>query len=386
MNYDERALKLHETFRGKIEITGKVSLRNKADLSLAYTPGVAAPCRKIQENPEEVYRYTNKRNTVAVITDGSAVLGLGNIGAKAALPVMEGKALLFKTFAGIDAVPICLQTQDDREIVHIVKAIAPAFGGINLEDIAAPRCFHIERQLQEELDIPVFHDDQHGTAVVVTAALFNAAEIAGKRMERLKVVINGAGAAGTAIARMLLAAGVTDIIVCDRMGAISSGMTALPVAMRELAAVTNKEKKTGSLGDVLRDADVFVGVSAPGVLTADMIRSMADDPILFLMANPEPEIFPEKAIDAGARIIGTGRSDYPNQINNVLAFPGIFKGALEARADRITESMKMGAARALAAAVSEDEKRGNRIIPDVFSPGISQRVADAVSKSWKKER
>ena len=305
MNYDERALKLHETFRGKIEITGKVSLRNKADLSLAYTPGVAAPCRKIQENPEEVYRYTNKRNTVAVITDGSAVLGLGNIGAKAALPVMEGKALLFKTFAGIDAVPICLQTQDDREIVHIVKAIAPAFGGINLEDIAAPRCFHIERQLQEELDIPVFHDDQHGTAVVVTAALFNAAEIAGKRMERLKVVINGAGAAGTAIARMLLAAGVTDIIVCDRMGAISSGMTALPVAMRELAAVTNKEKKTGSLGDVLRDADVFVGVSAPGVLTADMIRSMADDPILFLMANPEPEIFPEKAIDAGARIIGT---------------------------------------------------------------------------------
>ena len=385
MNYDERALYIHERFRGKIEIKGKTDVKSMEDLSVVYTPGVAAPCREIYENPKEIYRYTNKQNTVAIVTDGSAVLGLGNIGAEASIPVMEGKALLFKTFAGIDAVPICLRTQDSEEMINTIKEIAPVFGGINLEDIAAPRCFEIEKRLQEELDIPVFHDDQHGTAIVVTAALLNASEVAGKRMETLHVVINGAGAAGTAIAKMLLSVGVKDLIVCDKAGALCQGGTKLPPAMQELASITNPRRRKGNLEDILEGADVFIGVSAPGVLTADMIRKMAQSPILFPMANPEPEIWPEEALQAGARIIGTGRSDYPNQINNVLAFPGVFKGALQVGAERFTEAMKIAAAKALADAVPEEQRTESRIIPDVFWPGLSQRVADAVAAAWKKE-
>lgn len=385
MNYDERALYIHERFRGKIEIKGKTDVKSMEDLSVVYTPGVAAPCRGIYENPKEIYRYTNKQNTVAIVTDGSAVLGLGNIGAEASIPVMEGKALLFKTFAGIDAVPICLRTQDSEEMIKTIKEIAPVFGGINLEDIAAPRCFEIEKRLQEELDIPVFHDDQHGTAIVVTAALLNASEVAGKRMETLHVVINGAGAAGTAIAKMLLSVGVKDLIVCDKAGALCQGGTKLPPAMQELASITNPRRRKGNLEDILEGADVFIGVSAPGVLTADMIRKMAQSPILFPMANPEPEIWPEEALQAGARIIGTGRSDYPNQINNVLAFPGVFKGALQVGAERFTEAMKIAAAKALADAVPEEQRTESRIIPDVFWPGLSQRVADAVAAAWKKE-
>lgn len=385
MNYDEKALYIHERFRGKIEIKGKTDVKSMEDLSVVYTPGVAAPCREIYENPKEIYRYTNKQNTVAIVTDGSAVLGLGNIGAEASIPVMEGKALLFKTFAGIDAVPICLRTQDSEEMIKTIKEIAPVFGGINLEDIAAPRCFEIEKRLQEELDIPVFHDDQHGTAIVVTAALLNASEVAGKRMETLHVVINGAGAAGTAIAKMLLSVGVKDLIVCDKAGALCQGGTKLPSAMQELASITNPRRRKGNLEDILEGADVFIGVSAPGVLTADMIRKMAQSPILFPMANPEPEIWPEEALQAGARIIGTGRSDYPNQINNVLAFPGVFKGALQVGAERFTEAMKIAAAKALADAVPEEQRTESRIIPDVFWPGLSQRVADAVAAAWKKE-
>lgn len=385
MNYDERALYIHERFRGKIEIKGKTDVKSMEDLSVVYTPGVAAPCREIYENPKEIYRYTNKQNTVAIVTDGSAVLGLGNIGAEASIPVMEGKALLFKTFAGIDAVPICLRTQDSEEMIKTIKEIAPVFGGINLEDIAAPRCFEIEKRLQEELDIPVFHDDQHGTAIVVTAALLNASEVAGKRMETLHVVINGAGAAGTAIAKMLLSVGVKDLIVCDKAGALCQEGTKLPSAMQELASITNPRRRKGNLEDILEGADVFIGVSAPGVLTADMIRKMAQSPILFPMANPEPEIWPEEALQAGARIIGTGRSDYPNQINNVLAFPGVFKGALQVGAERFTEAMKIAAAKALADAVPEEQRTESRIIPDVFWPGLSQRVADAVAAAWKKE-
>lgn len=383
MDYYKESLKMHEEHRGKMEVASKVKVANKDDLSTAYTPGVAEPCRKIHKNPEDVYKYTNKSNTVAVISDGSAVLGLGNIGGLASIPVMDGKSLLFKEFAGIDAFPVCLETQDVDEIVNIAKNIAPTLGGINLEDIAAPRCFEIERKLQEQVDIPVFHDDQHGTAVVVTAAIMNALKITGKQWKNVKVVINGAGAAGTAIARMLLAAGAGDVIVCDQIGVLAKDDDRLNPAQEELARMTNQNLVRGTLADVMKGADVFVGVSAPRIVNEEMIASMAKDAIVFPMANPEPEIMPDLAKKAGARIVGTGRSDFPNQINNVLAFPGIFKGALEARAKRITEDMKIAAARALADIITEDELCEEYIIPSAFHPGVADAVAEAVAGAWK---
>ena len=383
MDYYKESLKMHEEHRGKMEVASKVKVTNKDDLSTAYTPGVAEPCRKIHENPEDVYKYTNKSNTVAVISDGSAVLGLGNIGGLASIPVMDGKSLLFKEFAGIDAFPVCLETQDVDEIVNIAKNIAPTLGGINLEDIAAPRCFEIERKLQEQVDIPVFHDDQHGTAVVVTAAIMNALKITGKQWKNVKVVINGAGAAGTAIARMLLAAGAGDVIVCDQIGVLAKDDDRLNPAQEELARMTNQNLVRGTLADVMKGADVFVGVSAPRIVNEEMIASMAKDAIVFPMANPEPEIMPDLAKKAGARIVGTGRSDFPNQINNVLAFPGIFKGALEARAKRITEDMKIAAARALADIITGDELCEEYIIPSAFHPGVADAVAEAVAGAWK---
>lgn len=383
MDYYKESLKMHEEHRGKMEVASKVKVTNKDDLSTAYTPGVAEPCRKIHENPEDVYKYTNKSNTVAVISDGSAVLGLGNIGGLASIPVMDGKSLLFKEFAGIDAFPVCLETQDVDEIVNIAKNIAPTLGGINLEDIAAPRCFEIERKLQEQVDIPVFHDDQHGTAVVVTAAIMNALKITGKQWKNVKVVINGAGAAGTAIARMLLAAGAGDVIVCDKIGVLAKDDDRLNPAQEELARMTNQNLVRGTLADVMKGADVFVGVSAPRIVNEEMIASMAKDAIVFPMTNPEPEIMPDLAKKAGARIVGTGRSDFPNQINNVLAFPGIFKGALEARAKRITEDMKIAAARALADIITEDELCEEYIIPSAFHPGVADAVAEAVAGAWK---
>lgn len=383
MNYYEKSLQAHEENKGKLAVRSKLKVTNKDELSIAYTPGVAEPCRKIHENPEEVYKYTAKGNMVAVVSDGSAVLGLGNIGAKAAIPVMEGKAVLFKEFADVDAIPICLETQDTDEIINIVKNLAPTFGGINLEDISAPRCFEIERRLQDLVDIPVFHDDQHGTAVVVSAAAINALKIVGKTMEEIKVVINGAGAAGTAIAKMFLNLGVKNVIVCDRSGAICRTNEQLSPAKMELAMITNENLETGTLKDVLEGADMFVGVSAPKSLTEEMVKSMAKDPIVFPMANPEPEIMPDLAKKAGARVIGTGRSDFPNQINNVLAFPGIFKGALSVRASRITEEMKVAAAFALAGLVKENELKEEYIIPSPFTGGVADVVAAAVAGTWK---
>lgn len=383
MDYYKESLKMHEEHRGKMAVASKVPVKNKDDLSTAYTPGVAEPCRKIHENPEDVYRYTNKSNTVAVISDGSAVLGLGNIGGLASIPVMDGKSLLFKEFAGIDAIPICLETQDVDEIVNIAKNIAPTLGGINLEDIAAPRCFEIERKLQEQVDIPVFHDDQHGTAVVVTAAIINALKIVGKKWEDLKVVISGAGAAGAAIAKMLLSVGAGDVIVCDRIGPLAKNDDRLSPAKEELARITNKNLVNGTLADALVGADVFIGVSAPRIVTEEMVASMAKDALVFPMSNPEPEIMPDLAKQAGARVVGTGRSDFPNQINNVLAFPGIFKGALEARAKRITEDMKIAAAKALADIIPEGELKEDYIIPSAFHPGVADAIAKAVASAWK---
>ena len=383
MDYYKESLKMHEENKGKMEVASKVPVKNKDDLSTAYTPGVAEPCRKINENPEDVYKYTNKSNTVAVISDGSAVLGLGNIGGLASIPVMDGKSLLFKEFAGIDAIPICLETQDVDEIVMVAKNIAPTLGGINLEDIAAPRCFEIERKLQEEVDIPVFHDDQHGTAVVVTAAIFNALKIIGKKMEDLKIVISGAGAAGAAIAKMLLSVGAGDVIVCDRIGPLAKNDDRLTPAKEEIARITNHNLVNGTLADALVGADVFIGVSAPKIVTEEMVASMADDAIVLPMSNPEPEIMPDLVNKAGARVVGTGRSDFPNQINNVLAFPGIFKGALAARAKRITEDMKIAAARALADIISEEELCEEYIIPSAFHPGVADAIAEAVAAAWK---
>ncbi len=383
MDYYKESLNMHETHKGKMEVASKVPVKDKDDLSTAYTPGVAEPCRKIHENPDEVYRYTNKGNTVAVISDGSAVLGLGNIGGLASIPVMDGKSLLFKEFAGIDAIPICLETQDVDEIVNIAKNIAPALGGINLEDISAPRCFEIERKLQEQVDIPVFHDDQHGTAVVVTAAIINALKIVGKKWEDLKIVISGAGAAGAAIAKMLLSIGAGDVIVCDRIGPLVKTDDRLSPAKEEIARSTNKHMVRGTLADALVGADIFIGVSAPKIVTEAMIASMAKDALVFPMSNPEPEIMPDLAKKAGARIVGTGRSDFPNQINNVLAFPGIFKGALEARAKRITEDMKVAAARALAAIIPESQLTEDYIIPSAFHPGVADAIAKAVTRAWK---
>ncbi len=383
MDYYKASLKMHEEHKGKMAVASKVKVENKDDLSTAYTPGVAEPCRKIHENPEDVYKYTNKSNIVAVVSDGSAVLGLGNIGGLASIPVMDGKSLLFKEFAGIDAFPICLETQDVDEIVNIVKNIAPTLGGINLEDISAPRCFEIEEKLQAQVDIPVFHDDQHGTAVVVSAAVINSAKFTGRSLESMKVVVNGAGAAGTAITRMLMNLGIRDIVVCDINGILTNDMDGLDDAKKKLAAVTNRDQIKGSLADAVKGRDLFIGVSAAKVLTQDMVKTMNDDAIIFAMANPEPEIQPDLAKEAGAAVVGTGRSDHPNQINNVLIFPGLFKGALAARAKRITEEMKTAAAFALAGIIKDDELSADYIIPSAFYPGAADIVAAAVEKAWK---
>ncbi len=385
MDYYEKALKLHSENKGKLEVTCKVPLETKEDLSVAYTPGVAQPCKEIEKNEENVYEYTTKGNTVAVITDGSAVLGLGNIGDKAAIPVMEGKAALFKRFAGIDAVPICVRTQESEEFINIVSNISATFGGINLEDISAPRCFEIEKKLQEKLDIPVFHDDQHGTAIVVTAAIINALKIVKKELGNVKIAVSGAGAAGSAIVRMLLNAGARNIVVSDIKGILNREDETLSEANMKLAEITNPELQKGKLSDAMKGADIFIGVSAPNIVTKEMVSGMNEKAIVFAMANPEPEIYPHIAKEAGASVVGTGRSDFPNQINNVLAFPGIFRGALNARAKRITEKMKVAAAYALASVVKEEELCEDYIIPDIFYPGISDIVAREVEKAWKEE-
>ena len=376
----EESLKLHEEHKGKLEVTSKIKVKNMQDLSLAYTPGVAEACRKIHENREDVYKYTTKGNTVAVVSDGSAVLGLGNIGPLAAMPVMEGKSILFKEFAGIDAFPICLDTQDTEEIIRIVKALSPTFGGINLEDISAPRCFEIERRLKEECHIPVFHDDQHGTAIVVSAGIINALKLVKKDIETARFVINGAGSAGISIARLLLQLGMKNCVLVDKKGALCEGEPWMNEAQKEMAQLTNQEKIRGDLKKVIAGRDVFIGVSAPHVLTAEMVSTMNQDAIIFAMANPTPEIMPDEAKKGGARVIATGRSDFPNQINNVLVFPGIFRGALDARSKDITEAMKLAAAKAIASIVSDDELNEEYIIPDAFNPRVAEVVAEAVKK------
>ena len=379
MDIAQESLRLHEQWQGKLETVPKMRIETREDLALAYTPGVAEPCRKIAENPSDAYKYTMKVNTVAVVSDGSAVLGLGNIGPAAAMPVMEGKCALFKTFGGVNAVPLCLDTQDVDEIVETVKRLAPSFGGINLEDISAPRCFEIERRLIDELDIPVFHDDQHGTAIVVLSGVINALRLTGKQKEACRVVVNGAGSAGIAIAKLLLNYGFRNLILCDKCGIINSRSEGINEAQRAMLATTNLNDEEGTLADAMRGADIFVGVSAPGIVSADMVKSMNSDAILFAMANPTPEIFPDVARAAGARVVGTGRSDFPNQINNVVAFPGIFKGALESRAARITKQMKLAAAEALAALVSDDELSEDFIMPEPFDPRAVEAVAAAVA-------
>ena len=379
MTTNEKALLMHEKWNGKLETVSKTPVKTREDLAIAYTPGVAEPCKVIAQDKEAAYKYTMKANTVAVVSDGSAVLGLGNIGPAAAMPVMEGKCALFKTFGGVNAVPLCLDTQDVDEIVETVKRLAPSFGGINLEDISAPRCFEIERRLIDELDIPVFHDDQHGTAIVVLSGVINALRLTGKQKETCRVVVNGAGSAGIAIAKLLLNYGFRNLILCDKCGIINSRSEGINEAQRAMLATTNLDDEEGALADAMRGADIFVGVSAPGIVSADMVKSMNSDAILFAMANPTPEIFPDVARAAGARVVGTGRSDFPNQINNVLAFPGIFKGALESRATRITEQMKLAAAEALAALVSDDELCEDFIMPEPFDPRAVEAVAAAVA-------
>lgn len=379
MTNNEKALMLHEQWHGKLETVSKCAIRTREDLALAYTPGVAEPCKVIAKDKEQAYKYTIKSNTVAVVSDGSAVLGLGNIGPYAAMPVMEGKAVLFKEFGNVNAVPICLDTQDTEEIIKTVINIAPAFGGINLEDISAPRCFEIEERLKAVLDIPVFHDDQHGTAIVVLAGIINALKVTGKKKEECKVVVNGAGSAGVAITKLLLTYGFKHITMCDKSGILSSDSEGLNWMQKKMTEVTNLEKKHGFLADALKGADIFVGVSAPNIVTEEMVASMNKDSILFAMANPVPEIMPDKAKAAGAKIVGTGRSDFPNQVNNVVAFPGIFKGALEGRATQITEDMKLAAANAIASLVDEKDLNENNILPEAFDP----RVADVVSKAVK---
>ena len=379
MTNSKKALQMHEQWNGKLETAAKAHVNSREDLAIAYTPGVAEPCKVIAKDPEAAYKYTIKSNTVAVVSDGSAVLGLGNIGALAAMPVMEGKAVLFKEFGGVNAVPICLDTQDTEEIIKTVVNIAPAFGGINLEDISAPRCFEIEERLKELLDIPVFHDDQHGTAIVVLAGIINALKVTGKKKEDCRVVVNGAGSAGVAITKLLLTYGFEHITMCDINGIISSASPNLNWMQKKMTEVTNLENKTGSLADAMCGADIFVGVSAPGIVTKEMVASMNSDARLFAMANPVPEIMPDLAKEAGARVVGTGRSDFPNQVNNVVAFPGIFKGALEGRATQITEEMKLATANAIASLVSDEELNENNILPEAFD----SRVADVVSKAVK---
>ena len=379
MNQMEKALQCHKEWNGKLETTAKSKVNSREDLAIAYTPGVAEPCKEIAKDKSLAYTYTWKANTVAVVSDGSAVLGLGNIGPYAAMPVMEGKCVLFKEFGNVNAVPICLDTQDTEEIIAAVKNLAPGFGGINLEDISAPRCFEIEERLKEMLDIPVFHDDQHGTAIVVLAGIINGLRLTGKKKENCRVVVNGAGSAGIAITKLLLRYGFTNVIMCDREGIISKDYPNLNWMQKKMTEVTNLANENGTLADALKNADIFVGVSAPNIVTADMVTSMNKDSILFAMANPVPEIMPDVAKAAGARVVGTGRSDFPNQVNNVIAFPGIFKGALEARAKQITEEMKLAAAEALAALVSDEELCDDFIMPEAFDP----RVADVVSQAVK---
>lgn len=378
MDVYEKALKLHAEWNGKLETKSKAAIQTAEDLSLAYTPGVAEPCRVIAKNPEAAYTYTSKANTIAVVSDGSAVLGLGNIGAKAAIPVMEGKAVLFKEFGNVNAVPICLDTQDTEEIIKTVIHLAPVFGGINLEDISAPRCFEIEERLKKALDIPVFHDDQHGTAIVVLAGVINGLKVTGKKKEDCRIVVNGAGSAGIAISRLLLRYGFPFVTLCDKSGILSKNSPDLNWAQKELCEITNLEGLEGTLADALAGADIFVGVSAPNLVTPEMVTSMNSDAILFAMANPVPEIMPDAAKAAGARVVGTGRSDFPNQVNNVIAFPGIFKGALEGRATQITEEMKLAAALAIAGLVPESELNENHILPEAFDPRIADAVAEAV--------
>ena len=380
MSNSEKALQMHEQWNGKLETTAKAHVNSREDLTIAYTPGVAEPCKVIAKDPEAAYKYTIKSNTVAVVSDGSAVLGLGNIGALAAMPVMEGKAVLFKEFGGVNAVPICLDTQDTEEIIRTVVNIAPAFGGINLEDISAPRCFEIETRLKELLDIPVFHDDQHGTAIVVLAGIINALKVTGKKKEDCRIVVNGAGSAGIAITRLLLTYGFPNIIMCDINGIISKDSENLNWMQKEMAKVTNLKNASGTLADALKGADIFVGVSAPGIVTKDMVASMNKDAILFAMANPVPEIMPDLAKAAGAKVVGTGRSDFPNQVNNVVAFPGIFKGALEGRASQITEEMKLAAAKAIAGLVPDEELSEDNILPQAFDPCVAETVSRAIKE------
>ena len=381
MTTNEKALLLHEKWNGKLETISKAEVKSREDLALAYTPGVAEPCKVIAKDPAAAYTYTMKANTVAVVSDGSAVLGLGNIGPKAAMPVMEGKAVLFKEFGGVNAVPICLDTQDTEEIIKAVTWLAPAFGGINLEDISAPRCFEIEERLKETLDIPVFHDDQHGTAIVVLAGIINALKVVGKKKEDCRVVVNGAGSAGVAITRLLMTYGFSNIIMCDKSGILCDGAEGLNWMQEKMVKRTNLAHETGSLADALKGADIFVGVSAPGIVTEEMVASMNSDAILFAMANPVPEIMPDLAKKAGARVVGTGRSDFPNQVNNVVAFPGIFRGALEGHAKQITDKMKLAAANAIAALVSDEELNENNIMPEAFDPRVADVVADAVKRN-----
>ncbi len=381
MDTAEKALALHKEWNGKLEIVSKVPVKTREDLSLAYTPGVAEPCKVIEKHPEEVYTYTGKANTIAVVSDGSAVLGLGNIGPLAALPVMEGKCVLFKEFGGVNAVPICLDTQDTDGIVEAVRVLAPAFGGINLEDIAAPRCFDVETRLKEILDIPVFHDDQHGTAIVVLSGIINSLRLTGKKKENCRIVINGAGSAGVAITNLLLEYGFPDITMCDKFGIIKKGHPDLNWMQKKMAEKTNLSGMSGTLSDAMKGADIFVGVSAPGIVTPEMVSSMNHDAAVFAMANPVPEIMPDLAKEAGARIVGTGRSDFPNQINNVIAFPGIFRGALEGKAKSITEKMKLAAASSLAALVPDDKLSEDFIMPEAFDPVVAKTVADAVKEN-----
>lgn len=383
MTTNEKALLLHKEWNGKLETVSKTPVKSREDLALAYTPGVAEPCKVIAQDREAAYQYTMKANTVAVVSDGSAVLGLGNIGPYAAMPVMEGKAVLFKEFGGVNAVPICLDTQDTEEIIKTVAYLAPGFGGINLEDISAPRCFEIEERLKQMLDIPVFHDDQHGTAIVVLAGIINALKVTGKKKEDCKIVVNGAGSAGVAITKLLLTYGFPDIIMCDKTGIVSKDTEGLNWMQQKMTEVTNLQNKTGTLADAMKGADIFVGVSAPNIVSEEMVASMNKDAILFAMANPVPEIMPDLAKKAGAKVVGTGRSDFPNQVNNVVAFPGIFRGALEGRATQITEEMKLAAALAIASLVPEEELSEDNIMPEAFNPKVAEVVAEAVKSHIK---
>lgn len=380
-NFAQLALEMHENHGGKVSIQSKVEVKCKDDLSTAYTPGVAEPCLKIKENPEDVYKYTCKSNMVAVVSDGTAVLGLGNIGAAASIPVMEGKSILFKEFGKVDAFPICINTMDIDDIVKTVKLLEPVFGGINLEDINSPRCIEIENRLKEELDIPVFHDDQHGTAIIVSAGILNAIKLAGKKIEDLEIVINGAGSAGMAIAKMLLNLNVKNIVLCDINGAIHENSKNINWAQKEMLTLTNKNNEVGTLADIIKNKDVFIGVSAPKMVTKEMVETMADKPIVFAMANPTPEIFPDEAKAGGAFIVGTGRSDFPNQVNNVLAFPGIFRGALDVRAKEINEEMKVAAAYAIANVVKDEELTTDYVLPDAFNKNVVENVAKAVREA-----